>query len=542
VITTEELSELVRAQQTIPNLFSSRVAELGDKPFINWQSRVLSYRDMDLMASQVANSLSSLGIGRSSRVALMMTNSPEWIAIWLGTMKIGAVLVSLNTAYKGAGLAYQLNDSAADVLIIDSAFTPRIRDISDKIAIKHVFVGGEPDGLRPEELELSVLFGSATDAPAVDDIAASSPATILYTSGTTGPPKGCLLPHGQYVAAAYLHANHCGYGRDTTIYTCLPLFHINAQNYTILSAVAAGGTVALDNRFTASGFWNRLIDSRATAFNFIGSMATSLWNQQPKPEEKQHRAAVAVGVPVSNDIWDMWEKRFNCRIIYAYGMTENALPTMIDVLDTPVKLHLHGSGGKASPTSEVAIVDDNDYQVPAGQLGEIVTRPKIPWTMMLEYLNKPTATIEAFRGCWFHTGDVGWLDDEGYLFYADRKKDALRRRGEMISSWDVETTVRAYPDVEDCAVIGVPAELGEDEVMVVIVSKNPDFDPAALIKYCKETMAEFQVPRYVRLVDELPRTQTQRVEKYRLRQEGITEDTWDAAPADALRMGPRGRG
>jgi crotonobetaine/carnitine-CoA ligase len=201
-----------------------------------------------------------------------------------------------------------------------------------------------------------------------------------------------------------------------------------------------------------------------------------------------------------------------------------------------VPAELRGAAGKASVTTEVAIVDDHDRAVPPGSVGEIVTRPKIAWTMMTEYWRNPAATAEAFRGCWFHTGDLGYLTADGYLFYVDRKKDALRRKGEMISSWEIETVVGKYPPVAECAVVAVPSELGEDEIMVVVSPReHAQISPAGLIEFCHSRIPAFQIPRYVRILDELPRTQTQRVEKYKLRSQGVTADTWDtlaACPAD----------
>jgi crotonobetaine/carnitine-CoA ligase len=526
MLDTDTLKGVVYAQRSVGDLLANQAESLGGKPFVSWRGAATSYSDMDHQANRVANSLLAVGVRPGARVALMMTNSPDWIAVWFGVMRVGAVLVPINTAYKHVGLAYQLSDSRASVLIIDSDLATRVDALDPPITIEHVFV--TPGYVGPASVKpIAQLFESSASAPAPISIDPETPATILYTSGTTGPPKGCLLPHGQYLAAAYVHADACGYSRESVVYTCLPLFHINAQNYTVLSVLAAGGTIALDDKFSASRFWETLIEVGATAFNFIGSMTASLWNREPRPAEKQHRATVAYGVPLSTDTWADWEERFNVRVVYAYGMTENALPNIVDLVDTPVPAHLRGSAGRASPTSEVSIVDERDLPVAAGQVGEILTRPKIPWTMMIEYVDKPDATIEAFRGCWFHTGDLGYLDDEGYLFYVDRKKDAVRRRGEMVSSWEVEASVRRYAGVQDCAMIGVPSPMGEDEILIVLVYDG-NFDPDSFIEFCTDQMAKFQVPRYVRLLPELPRTQTQRVEKYRLRQEGITPDTWDA--------------
>ena len=520
MLTTGALREIVRSERSLRGLLERRVAEYGNKVLLAGDAGVQSYRDVDEMANSVANSLLRLGLGAGDRIGLMMANSPEWVAIWLGAAKIGVVTVTINTAYKGDGLAYQLGHSAVKALAVDPDLLGRVEALRGEVNLPAIFVESDQS--------LKELFSGPTTPPPDPGLQTRSPASILYTSGTTGPPKGCLLPHGQYLAAAHLHAANCGYGPETTLYTCLPLFHINAQNYSLLSALAAGGTLALDRKFTARGFWDRLIETGATAFNFIGSMPISLWNQPPSPQEQQHSARVAFGVPIPLPIWEAWEQRFNCRVVYAYGMTENALPAIFPLEDTPAAPHLRGAAGKASPTTEVAVVDDVDEPVPAGTVGEIVTRPKIPWSMMIEYVDRPDATAAAFRNCWFHTGDLGYLDAEGFLFYVDRKKDALRRRGEMVSSWEVEAAVNKFPGVAECAVVGVPSELGEDEILVAVVADGEPFDPVELIAFCDERMARFQVPRYVRFVAGLPRTQTQRVEKYRLRTEGVTADTWDA--------------
>jgi crotonobetaine/carnitine-CoA ligase len=321
---------------------------------------------------------------------------------------------------------------------------------------------------------------------------------------------------------------NCEYNEDSVVYTCLPLFHINAQNYTVLCTIAAGGTVVIDDRFTASGFWQRLIDCGATAFNFIGGIPLILWNQPESPLEKQHNVKIAFGVPVPKSIWPQWEERFGCRIVYAYGMTENALPVLFPFSATPAPAHLRGSGGKASDSAKVAIFDKHDKPVEPEQIGEVVTQPKIPGSMMTEYYNMPEQTKDAFRNGWFHTGDLGYLDREGYFFYVDRSKDAIRRRGEMISSWQVESVVGKFENVAECAAVAVPSEVGEDEILVAVVPREgATFLPRELIEFCEREMAFFQVPRYLRIMDQLPKTQTQRVEKYRIREEGLTGECWD---------------
>jgi crotonobetaine/carnitine-CoA ligase len=525
-LSTAELRSRLTVDTDLRTLIESRAAAHPDRTFLRFAGRDHTYADIDAAADRAAGALLERGIGAGDTVALMMRNCVEWIALWFGAAKIGALTVPVNVAFRGDGLAHILGNSRAALTVVDADLLPQLhgaRPDLGPVVVREV-QGADPGGhLTTAEF----LDRAQTRPPSTTTLKLKDPAAILYTSGTTGPAKGCVLPHGQYLAAAHQMAVNLEYGETDTLYSCLPLFHINAQNYSVLCAWAAGATLALDTSFTASGFWQRLIDARATAFNIIGGIPLMLWAQPPSPGDRAHRARVAFGVPVPLDIWERWEQRFGVRVVYAYGMTENGLPTLFPYSATPAAPHLRGSGGQASASAEVGIVDEDDLPAGAGEVGEIVTRPKIANTAMLEYFENPAATAAATRNCWFHTGDLGYLDDEGYLFYVDRKKDAMRRRGEMVSSWDVEVAVRKFPGVLDCAAYGVPSELGEDEIMVAVVPAS-DFDPAALHEFCTEQLAPFQVPRYVRQVTALPRTQTERIEKYKLRADGVTADTWDS--------------
>ncbi|HTK62464.1 MAG TPA: AMP-binding protein [Pseudonocardia sp.] len=533
-LSTAELRRRLTVDTDLRTLIESRAAAHPDRTFLRFgadrDGRDHSYADIDALADRAAGALLEHGIGAGDTVAVMMRNCPEWIALWFGAAKIGALIVPVNVAFRGEGLAHILGDSRAALTIVDDDLLPQLqgaRTGTGAVVVREA-VGSATGGFPT----LEAFLDRAATRPPASTLRRKDPAAILYTSGTTGPAKGCVLPHGQYLAAAHQMAVNLEYGADDTLYSCLPLFHINAQNYSVLCAWAAGAALALDTGFTASGFWQRLVDVDATAFNIIGGIPLMLWGQPESPLERRHRARVAFGVPVPLDIWERWELRFGVRVVYAYGMTENGLPTLFPYTATPAAPHLRGSGGQASASAEVAIVDEDDDPVAAGEVGEIVTRPKIADTAMLEYFGNPGATATATHNCWFHTGDLGYLDDQGYLFYVDRKKDAMRRRGEMVSSWDVEVAVRKFPGVLDCAAYGVPSELGEDEIMVaVVLAGTTEFDPAALHGFCAGQLAAFQVPRYVRRVDALPRTQTERIEKYRLREAGVTADTWDSRAA-----------
>ncbi|MGJ6969277.1 AMP-binding protein [Streptosporangium sp. G11] len=531
-LSTSDLRRLVEADRDLRQLVEDRAERYTDRTFLRFGGADLSYGEIDSLADRAAQGLIADGIARGDAVAIMMRNSPDWLSVWFGAIKIGATIVPINVALRGDGLIHVLNDSRAVIVIVDADLLPQLQVVLAELPRVRRVVVREASGQTGHgtgHADIREFLDHPAVRPPALDLRTKDPATILYTSGTTGPAKGCLLPHGQYVAAAHQMAVNLEYDDSDTLYSCLPLFHINAQNYSVLSAWTTGATLALDVTFTASGFWRRIIDTDATAFNIIGGIPQMLWNQPPSELDRAHKARVAFGVPVPLEIWEQWEERFGVQIVYAYGMTENGLPTLFPYANTPAPAYLRGSGGQASASAEVAVLDEDDRLVPAGTVGEIATRPKIAHTMMLEYFGNPAATVAAIRNSWFHTGDLGYLDEEGYLFYVDRKKDAMRRRGEMVSSWDVESVVRKHPSVADCAAYGVPSPLGEEEIMVTVVPEaGGEFEPAALLEFCRERMALFQLPRYVRVVESLPRTQTERIEKYKLRAEGITEDTWDA--------------
>ncbi len=530
---TEWLSKQMWEHGSIRGLAENRATTEPDKIFLIFHGRSLSYGEFDLLANQAGNMLIGLGVKRDDKVAIMMKNCVEWVTVWFGAAKIGAIVCPVNTAYVGEGLAYQLDHSDSSLLIIDEEYSDRFFNIEKSVPkVQQIVVrqtGEGQQGMGTQTRDLSTeLANNSTHPPPECVLAPGDPASILYTSGTTGRPKGCVLPQGQYLVAAEQMVLNCEYRSDDILYTCLPLFHINAQNYSVLAAMAASATIVLDDKFTASGFWNKLIDNNVTAFNFIGGMPLMLWNQEPTTIDNAHKARLAFGVPVPLEIWNEWEERFDLRIVYAYGMTENALPTLFPISDTPAIESLRGSGGKESDSAEVAIFDESGQNVQPGNRGEVVTRPKIPWTMMLEYYQDSDATQEAIRNGWFHTGDLGYLDEEGYFFYLDRQKDAFRRRGEMISSWQVESVVQEFPGVLECAAVAVPSEVGEDEILVAVVRESDShWTEKELQSFCTENMAYFQVPRYIRIVEQMPKTQTERIEKFRLRNEGVTEDTWD---------------
>jgi crotonobetaine/carnitine-CoA ligase len=346
---------------------------------------------------------------------------------------------------------------------------------------------------------------------------------MIYTSGTTGPSKGVLYPVGQAMKAAEEYLASMGCTREDIFFTCLPLFHGNAQFLCVLAGFISGSTVYIYERFSASKFWNQIAESRATIFNSLGAMASFIYNQPVCKEEKINTVRACMAAPMPVDIFSAFESRFGLKVIEGYGLTETGMITY-----NPWQKTIVGSCGKATENYEVFVVDEEDNILGPNTIGEIVARSKEPWTMCLGYYKMAEKTVEAFRNFFFHTGDAGLIDKEGYLYFKDRVKDYIRRRGENISSFEVERVFLAHSNIAECAAIAVQAEHSEDEVMVVIVTKDGQLIPyEELMAYCVQRMPYFAVPRYVLFENELPKTANEKIRKDVLRKQGITTSTWD---------------
>ncbi|MBI3969263.1 MAG: AMP-binding protein, partial [Chloroflexi bacterium] len=354
------------------------------------------------------------------------------------------------------------------------------------------------------------------------------PMAIMYTSGTTGPSKGVLVSHGQALSIGRFVAAHYGFGSDDVLHVSLPLFHINAMAYSVLTALTADAQVALVERFSASSFWDEIRRYGCTEFNALGATINILFRQPERPDDADNPVRFSIAVPSPAEIFHEFERRFGLQLLELYAQTETNLVTAIE----PNEPARPGSCGRPTKMFDVRVVDDLDNELPPGEAGEIVVRSKHPFTMMNGYYEMPEKTVEAWRNLWFHTGDRAYRDADGYFFFVDRIKDAIRRRGENISSFELEKTVNSHPLVVESAAVAIPSELSEDDVRVVVVlSDGAALDPAELLAYLEPRLPYFMVPRYVEFRAELPKTPNGKVEKYRLRSEGLGSDAWDRETA-----------
>lgn len=518
------------AERTLHGMLEWRARRTPEAPWVWFRERVISYGELDAEADRVAAGLAALGVGRGAKAAVMLANRPEFLAVWFGLSKLGVVEVPVNTAHRGYLLSYLLAQADCEVLIVEAAFADRLPELV-----------AAPDALP--RLRTVVVLDMAADALALpgrrvlawEELVAndgrferpvlgwSDPLGIQFTSGTTGPSKGAVLPHNYAVQTAESVCAIAGYGPDDCLYNALPLFHGNAKFLSAAPSLLAGARMVLAERFSASAFWDDVRRHGCTEFNYIGSILAILLKAEARADDADNPLRLLFGAGATPEVHEAFERRFGVRLIEGYGMSEIGL-ALVSSLDEPRP----GSCGKPHPDCEVMLVDDDGRPVGDDIPGELLVRPRRPWSTLLEYYRMPEKTVEAWQGLWFHTGDTLVRDRDGFYRFVDRKKDAIRRRGENISSFEVERLVIAHPAVLEVAALPVSSELGEDEVMVCVVRRpGAELGAAELIAHCERLMARFMVPRYVRFLDALPKTPTEKVQKFRLREQGITADTWD---------------
>ena len=504
---------------SVPRLLARRAAEHDERSFVTFDGESWSYARLEVQSRRVAAALRARGVRPGDRVAMLMSNSLEFLAVFFGIAAAGAVSVPVNTASIGEGLHYTLAHSGASGLVVDAALVEGLARLDPlpelrwRVVVDHRLPGED----RLPELDRNPAADPHPDPGPLDAM------SIIYTSGTTGPPKGVVLSHASYLNTGRYFAKHYGLGPDDVLHTCLPLFHCNAQQCSVLPALVCGGSVALNGRFSLGSFWRWIDDSGATITNLLGSMLALLAKREPEPRERATRLRFMAVAPVPEALHRPLERRFGVQIVEGYGLTETG--TM--ACKNPVADTRSGTIGIALDHNEVAVVDPEGVECPPGVVGEIVTRSRVPGAFMTGYFNDQQRTAEALRGGWFHTGDAGYRREDGYHVFVDRIKDTIRRRGENVSSFLVEKAIMAHPDVLEAAAIGVPSELTEEDVKIVVRARpGSGLRPAEVVSWGRQRLAEFEVPRYVEFRDDLPRTETGRIHKYKLRAEGVGQ-AWD---------------
>ena len=505
---------------TIVAALAARLAADPDGNYLDFHGEVWTARRIDDESRRVARGLSALGVQRGDRVASLLDNSPEQVVLFFATVRLGAIAVPINTAYKGEFLRHQLADSGAIVFVIADDMAERADEV--------VSTDGTPE-LRHvvNRDQLSTLDGpDVADA----DVRPGDLACLIYTAGTTGPSKGCMLPHNYVVNMSVQIARAWQRTADDVVWTPLPLFHLNAISICVVGTLVIGGRASIARKFSVSGFWPEIRRTGATIASMLGSLAILIANAEDHPDMMGHQLRVCAAAPIPPDTDRIWRERFGCATFSGgFGLTEASL---IAALPPGVDNRPGAAGMLNQIEFEVALLDDEDVAVEVGETGEICCRPRQADGMFIGYWNRPVDTLAAWRNLCFHTGDLARVDADGFLYFVDRKKDSLRRRGENISSFEMEKSLFGHPAIKDCAVHAVPSAMGEDDVKVTaILQPDAALSEEDLCRFVAERVPYFAIPRYIEFRDDLPRNPVGRVLKYQLRAEGVTPTTWDREAA-----------
>jgi len=497
----------------VRDFFEDAVGAHAQEPFLITREEELTYEEVDRRVDRAAAAWAALGVGKGDRVAFMLENSPDFVVSWLGLAKLGAILVGLNTRWKALEVAEALTRTRPTLALADGGHLDTVRAAGVVEPLSLGDFRGRADGA-----------GGSFERPPLE---ATDPISFIFTSGTTGYPKAVMQTHGAYVLTGQAYPWWLGLEPGSRLYACLPLLHVNAQAYSTMGAIGLGGGLVLVERFSASRFWEDVRTHRASAFNFIGAVIAILLKAEPGPHERDHELRVMYGAPAFPEPERAAiEERFGVRVISGFGMSE----TTFGLIEEPYGERRSGSMGKPRQhpdpafVNEARVVDDEGRDVLACATGELIIRNP---AIMRGYFEDPERTAEAIRDGWLWTGDLAQRDEDGYFTFIDRKKDVIRRRGENVSSLEVEVVLAAHPAVEEAAVVGVPSELTEEEILALVqLLPGAAAEPAELAAWCRERLADFKVPRYVQLVDELPRTATGRLQKGRVRETLADPELW----------------
>lgn len=516
-----------REECVLRYVLEQRAALHPDRPFIRLgDGTSIGFGRFREMVERAAAGLASLGVKQGDTVTVWLPNGVEMIRIWFAINWLGATYVPINIAYRGNLLAHVIANAGSDLIVASSDLVARLKEVQTAELKKLVVVGGEGcDVAGLTKFDAAILDQDASGVPELTrPIEPWDVQSIIYTSGTTGRSKG--------VISSYAHMWHMS-GReafymldeDDCFLLYGPLFHVGGT-LPVVAMLNRGGTVAVAGDFATESFWPSVRATRATYVILLGVMSSFIAKRPPAPDDRDHTLKKAMMIPLPDDSKDFAE-RFGLTVWTLFNMTEVNVPIVSEPNPAVV-----GTCGKRRPGNELRVVDEFDREVACGTVGELILRSDAPWALNSGYFKNDEATVRAWRNGWFHTGDGFRCDEDGNYFFVDRMKDAIRRRGENISSFEVEVEIVAHPHIRECAVVAVPNEMSEDDVLAIVApAPGRNVDPVELIEFLRPRLAHFMLPRYVRVLPNLPRTPTQKVEKYLLRQEGLTSDTWDREKA-----------
>jgi crotonobetaine/carnitine-CoA ligase len=529
--TTHAENWSVGQQDTVIAALERAVAAHPDRILLDFSGALYSYADVDRLSTRMAHAFAALGVGSGQTVVSMLDNNVDAVICWLAINKLCAVSVPINTALRGEFLRHQISDAGAALVICEPDYLPRIADVAHGLpGVRRILQRGADATAPAGAIAVEPLdhHRGRDDTPFAAKPAPADLACLIYTSGTTGPSKGCMLSYNFMCNLARLQLRAGPAGPDDVTITPLPLFHLNALSVGIISNILVGARVAVVPRFSVSGFWPEVERSGATMASILGSMGNLLAQADGSDAMKRCIGQIHTvrGNPFTEETKAIWRERFGARQVggNGYGLTEACVVTSLPGGEYAAP----GSSGKRIPDFDVRIFDENDCEVPPGVAGEIVVRPLRPNIMFEGYWRRPEDTLKVMRNMWLHTGDIGKFDEDGFFYFVDRKKDYLRRRGENISSFEMETAFATHPDLAEVAVHAVPSDKGEDDVKVTaILRPGSTLTAEALFHWSTDAVPYYALPRYIEFRTVLPKNPQGRVLKYELRDEGKTATTWD---------------
>ena len=495
--------------QSIPELLQQRVSATPDNLFLFSEAdkRQFTYKEFEVAVMRTARMLVAKGVGKGDVVSLLLPNSVEYVIAYFACWQIGALAGPINSLLKSQEIAYVISNSETRALLVNSEFLPLIETIRDDVTTLQAIItfDNEAEAIREQT--------AGTDPGA--EIDQDHEAIIIYTSGTTGKPKGCLLTHGNVIANARQISSWLSFTENDRLLTMMPLFHMNAVSVTTMSALYAGGSTVVSQKFSASRFWQIISDYQITSFGSVATMLSMLLSTYPDgvPEglkTDQLRFAMCGSAPVPAEVLRRFEETFKCLVIEGYGLSES---TCRSTFNPPDQRRRPGSCG-VPIGNEMRVVDEEDHEVPDGELGEIVLRGE---NILKGYYKNDTANETAFRNGWFHTGDIGYRDADGFFYIVDRKSDMIIRGGENIYPREIDEVLYQHPDIAAAAAVGVKDELyGEEVAAVVVLKPGANTTAQEVIDYCKARLADFKCPKTVHFVEDIPKGPTGKLLKREL--------------------------
>ncbi|MBR0750206.1 ATP-dependent acyl-CoA ligase [Bradyrhizobium japonicum] len=514
------------SDRILSTILTRQAERHGDRVLLVAGETRWSFAQTAAIAAASAQALVDAGISPGDRVVLMCSNRPEFLQVYLGCAWLGAIAVPINTALRGFQLSHIFRNSRPALLVVEAQFVDAIESVEAGVDLPpRTWIVGAAAGAVDARLSAVPLPALGAAAPA-GAVRPGDTVAILYTSGTTGPAKGVCCPQAQLFWWGIYSARALGIREGDVLFTTLPLFHTNALN-AFYQALLNGCTYVLEPKFSASGFWAAAQRHKATVGYLLGAMASMLLAQPNNANDRAHRLRVALGGGVPPQIHGPFLQRFGVPLVDGYGSTETNF-----VFAGTIPSDRPGTMGYLADGIEARIVDENDSALPDGQAGELVLRAGEPFAFATGYFGMPEKTVEAWRNLWFHSGDRVVRDADGHYRFTDRMKDSIRRRGENVSSWEVEQTIQSHPAVAACAIYPLPSELGEDEVAAaILLEPGQSLEPVDIVRHCEGQIAYFAVPRYVRILSQMPLTENGKIKKGVLREAGITTDTWDREAA-----------